>query len=108
MAIAAGFTLIGAMVALFMLPETSGLNPDPSSSSSAGAPEAVRAPSDTTDWRQLFSATGLLGVNRFVMAGVFLATFGLFLAQILGDRPGYRVKYLARNGCGASSGRIIR
>jgi MFS family permease len=85
MAIAAGFTLIGAMVALFMLPETSGLNPDPSSSSSAGAPEAVRAPSDTTDWRQLFSATGLLGVNRFVMAGVFLATFGLFLAQILGE-----------------------
>jgi len=84
MGIAAGLTLIGAIVALLFLPETSTLTAD-SSSGPAGESAAVREQSSVADWRQLFSATGLLGVNRFVMAGVFLATFGLFLSQILGE-----------------------
>ena len=84
MGVASSLTLIGAIVALFFLPETSTLTAS-SSSRSAGDRAAVRRQSSVTDWRQLFSATGLLGINRFVMAGVFLATFGLFLAQILGE-----------------------
>ncbi|UCG25283.1 MAG: MFS transporter [Chloroflexota bacterium] len=85
MGIAAGLSLTGAMVALLLLPETSTFSRDSLSPSSEHVIAAVRRQTGVTDWRQLFSATGLLGVNRFVMAGVFIGTFGLFLSQILGE-----------------------
>jgi MFS family permease len=33
----------------------------------------------------MVSALGLMGVNRLVMAGMFIPTFGLFLQQVLGE-----------------------
>ncbi|UCG23513.1 MAG: MFS transporter, partial [Chloroflexota bacterium] len=86
MGIAAGLSVTGAMVALLLLPETSTFSRDSLSSSSEHAITTVRRQTGVTDWRQLFSATSLLGVNRFVMAGVFIGTFGLFLSQILGAK----------------------
>lgn len=80
MGVAAGLTLVGAIVALLFLPETSGA----AQARPAEAAIERQAPA-ATDWKQLISAFGLLGVNRFVMAGILIATFGLYLAQLLGE-----------------------
>lgn len=81
MAVCAALTFLGAVVALIILPETSSPRDEPRRATSKSTTQS----SPTTDWKQLLSAVGLLGVNRFVMAGVFVATFGLFLATTIGD-----------------------
>jgi MFS family permease len=81
MGVSASLTLLGAIVALLFLPETS----ESTVERQHADVKNISEPSATTDWKQLISASGLLGVNRFVMAGILLATFGLFLAQLLGE-----------------------
>lgn len=81
MAVCATLTFLGAVTALLILPETF-LSRDQDRHSTS---KSTAQPTQTTDWKQLISAAGLLGVNRFVMAGVFIATFGLFLATSIGD-----------------------
>jgi MFS family permease len=80
MAIAASLSLLGALVALFYLPETRNLRPFDLVTETAG-----NDPARQTDWPQLTSATSVYGTNRLVVAGVLTATFGLFLSQRLGD-----------------------
>ena len=80
MALAAALTFFGATVALFFLPETSYLRHSLSVDGER-RPESARR----TEWGQLYSAAGLYGLNRLVMAGVLFATFAVFLAEYLGE-----------------------
>ena len=80
MVVAAGLSLTGALVALVLLPETSGLRREEPASAST-----EKANDRQTDWPQLISVSALFGVNRLVVAGVLMATFGLFLVQHMGD-----------------------
>ena len=79
--IGAALTLVGALIALLFLPETRGLSADLPNSphdqphSSAGFPPRA----------ELMSAIGLLGVNRLVVAGMLMSTFGLLLLERIGD-----------------------
>ena len=80
MAIASAITLFGAVVAFFFLPETSRWRQAKVSNPRPGD-ELEHKP----DVPQLISATALLAVNRLVIAGVLIATFGGYLAEKLGD-----------------------
>ncbi len=76
-------TLLGAVLATLLLPETRGAQTtveagEPESKSPKIAPKAGRIP-------ELLSATALQGVNRLVLPGLLSSTFGLFLLTQLGD-----------------------
>ncbi len=83
MGIESSLTLLGALIALLFLPETRRARPHPE------APTGVETRSDPITGSpariSLISATALMGVNRLVQAGVLVSTFGLFLAQVVGD-----------------------
>ncbi|MCB9418941.1 MAG: MFS transporter [Ardenticatenaceae bacterium] len=80
MGIAASLTLLGAVVALLFLPETRG------EKEKAGADTAVPNPKlSLFQTIELSAAVSLLGINRLVLAGILMSTFGLFLQQLLGD-----------------------
>jgi MFS family permease len=77
--VAAIVTLVGAVVALVLLPETRGWHSTPQSSLATGV---VTAPPPVAPARDpLASATLLYTVNRFVIAGVMLSTLGLLIQQ---------------------------
>jgi MFS family permease len=84
MGIGAGLTLIGALVALMLLPETRGLRQE--------APEPTVSPrhsphaSNLSGKAEFASATALYGANRLALAGIFSSTFGLFLLEQIGDQ----------------------
>jgi MFS family permease len=80
MATASAFSLFGAMAALVFLPETSQWR-SPASELSRLTSQEDKPP----DVPQLISATALLGVNRLVVAGIMIATFGRYLADMLGS-----------------------
>jgi len=80
MGLAASLSLLGAFVALLILPETKNTRPSMSNSEMIGINTNKQ-----TNWPQLTSATSVYGINRLVVAGVLVATFGLFLNQQLGD-----------------------
>ena len=83
--VAGGATTIGALVALFVLPETyrphlvqpAGRAPDGSPAAAPAARPGVR--------EALASATALYGANRFIVAGMISATLGLLIKQQWGD-----------------------
>ncbi len=84
MAIASMFTVFGAIVALIFLPETS--------KSRGPADEELdgRAkPDEDLDLPQLSSAAAMYGVNRLVVAGIMVATFGRYLAEKIGTSIGF-------------------
>jgi MFS family permease len=79
--IGATLTLVGALIALLFLPETRGLNTGQTNPRIERSPPAVR-PSRSAE---LMSAIGLMGVNRLVVAGMLMSTFGLLLFERIGD-----------------------
>lgn len=80
MGIAASLTTLGALVALLFLPETRGFKDQ------VGEDTAVPPPKlSSTQTIELSAAVSLLGINRLVLAGILMSTFGLFLQQLLGD-----------------------
>jgi MFS family permease len=81
MGIAAGLTTLGAIVALLFLPETSHLKQE----QVVGETAVSRPKSTTLPKIELSAAVGLLGINRLVLAGILMSTFGLFLSQLFGD-----------------------
>lgn len=77
--VASALTLSGAMVALLLLPETSWRR--------AQVGRILRDKEQVKNTRirpQLASATALYSVNRLVVAGIMLATFGLYLSEKVG------------------------
>ena len=81
MGIAAGLTTLGALVALLFLPETRGLKENETVEGETAVPTPKLSPAQTID---LSAAVSLLGINRLVLAGMLMSTFGLFLQQLLG------------------------
>lgn len=84
MAVASTLTLLGAVVALLFLPETS-KSGWKEQNQIQDEPEQI----EEADVPQLTSATALLGVNRLVVAGILIATFGRYLAEKIGDSIGF-------------------
>jgi MFS family permease len=79
--IGAGLTAVGGVVAYGLLPETRGLRPPPEEIvREADEPDPVRAPA-----RGLWLAAAMQGVNRFITAGVLMATLGLLVQDRLGQ-----------------------
>ena len=83
MKLQSGVTLFGALFALVFLPETRAKQLNEERPQIDARPTAA---SQTASRRKQFAyATALLGVNRLVVPGMLITTFGLFLAQQLGD-----------------------
>lgn len=84
MGVAAGLTLLGALVALVLLPETNG----PGKRTHLPALNLRSSPlvSSPVVRAEFASASALYGVNRFAVAGIFRSTFGLLLLAQLGER----------------------
>ena len=107
MAVASALTLTGAIIALLSLPETSEWR---STAERGSIP--VDIPEDKPDVPQLISATMLLGVNRLVVAGILIATFGRYLVgswpAVSWSGDDHRTcagdKHAHRYGCRAHSG----
>jgi MFS family permease len=84
MAIGAGLTLLGAVMALLLLPETRPLSRSNAGLDERAASEPVGA--GASHHRAEFaSVLALLGVNRLVVAGIFMSTFGLLLLERVGN-----------------------
>jgi MFS family permease len=81
MGVASLLSAFGATLALLLLPETSQAR----SQAMPYVPDKP-APLPRPIKGQLASATALLGTTRLVMAGILIATFGLFLAEKLGQK----------------------
>ncbi len=84
MGIGATLTLGGAVIAFIFLPETHKLRSFPKAAETISMPQAPQK-SQQSRWAELASAMGLLGVNRLLLAGILLPTFGLFLLEQFGD-----------------------
>ncbi len=82
MVVGASLTLLGAIIALLFLPETRDFR-QPAPDSGSVSPQLTVVPRSTSRV-ELASAIALAGVNRLVVAGILLSTFGLFLAEKLG------------------------
>ncbi|MCP4359965.1 MAG: MFS transporter [Chloroflexi bacterium] len=95
MMVAASLTFTGAVIALLSVPKelhtaaqiedtaehpiihsSTSLNPNPQSQIPANQP--IR-------WGEMVSATAVLGINRVVIAGIFVPTMALYLLAILGE-----------------------
>jgi MFS family permease len=93
MNICAGLTFLGAVIAFIFLPETRGLmqkaekpKPAPRPPVPKGKESGSRLKPNPTRRTAFAAAAGLYSVNRLVIAGVFSATFGLFLLSRVGDQ----------------------
>ncbi|MFQ5420265.1 MAG: MFS transporter [Anaerolineae bacterium] len=93
MTAAAGFNLVGALIAWVLLPETSrrteavGLQM-PSVNGAWWRGKWSRLQELLAGFRQrpqLMSAVGLLSVNRIVIAGMFISTVSVLIASLLGN-----------------------
>jgi MFS family permease len=108
MIVNASLTLLGALTALVLLPETRGMrenqdSPEESSAPAARVPERSRA-------AEFASATALYAANRIAVAGVLSSTFGLFLLEMLGERTriaGYTLGIATLTGLGLGLSRLI-
>jgi MFS family permease len=88
MLVAAVVTLLGALMALWLLPETRSLSAETLTlrdAQRASEPRQPAAPAART--HSLAPVNALYGANRFVVAGVLTATLGLLVQQMWGD-PG--------------------
>ena len=83
MVISAAITLLVAFIALIFLPETRHLKQDPVKPIRSFKKSEIA--STSSEKTETFSITALFSVNRFVMAGVLMATLGIFLQEQLGE-----------------------
>lgn len=81
MRIAALLTLTGAIIVLLFLPETKGKHQKEKSKASESSPSGKDV--STAEMGSVFA---LIGVNRLLIAGTLIPTFGLFLQQTLGEQ----------------------
>lgn len=89
--VATAVTLLGALFALALLPETRGWHNVPARTA---APDHGRARPPAPARDPLASATLLYTVNRFVIAGVMLSTLGLLIQQNWPTDSGFGVATL--------------
>ncbi len=83
MRIAAALSLLGAVIALLFVPHVA---QSPLPREQEDTPEPVeKAAKKRIRWGEVISATAVLGINRFVIAGIFVATMGVYLLDIFGE-----------------------
>ena len=82
--IGAGLTAFGGLVACILLPETRGRQPQPAGLAGT-VPAAAEPHQPGPPARGLWVAAAMQGVNRFVTAGVLMATLGLLVQERLGQ-----------------------
>jgi MFS family permease len=83
MRIHAGLTTLGGVIALIFLPETRGAID--STKKTVPHQNNLSNAEKTNHRSDLVTAITLYGVNRIVMAGILISTFGLYLLEKLGD-----------------------
>ena len=81
----AGLTLLGALYALFFLPETQKAAGKREQSALVEPLSEQVATSHLLNRRNFFAAVALYGGNRLVVAGFIMATFGYYLLDRMGD-----------------------
>ncbi|MEM7347365.1 MAG: MFS transporter [Chloroflexota bacterium] len=84
MGISATLTLVGAIIALIFLPETRHFRQIDINETATEEPEPEQ-PHSSHSIFEMVSAISLLGVNRLIIAGFLLSTFGLFLFEQFGE-----------------------
>lgn len=98
MAVSAAFTLLGALLAVLFLPETSGKRKTPIEQETISVPFERKI-----DLPQMISGSTWYGINRLVIAGIFVGTFGLLVAQSFGSSiklSGYSIGVATVTGIG--------
>ena len=85
MAIAAGLNGVGALVAWLFLPETRHWQREADSAMETAVLPTPPTPIAAPKTAEIASATLLMGVNRVVVAGILVSTFGLYLVDLLGE-----------------------
>jgi len=85
MMVAAALSLLGAVQAWLFVPREIGdlrLEIDGRSQQISNCQSPISTP---IRWSELISATAVLGINRLVIAGIFVSTLGLYLAGLWGE-----------------------
>ncbi|NKQ34109.1 MAG: MFS transporter [Chloroflexi bacterium] len=85
MMVAAALSLLGAAQAWLFVPREIGdlrLEIDGRSQQISNRQSPISTP---IRWPELISATAVLGINRLVIAGIFVSTLGLYLAGLWGE-----------------------
>ena len=106
MAISATLTLLGAVMALLLLPETQHFR----ETKTGPAIVLNTLPAKADRQAELFSAVALLGLNRLLVAGMLASTFGLLLLAQLGESielAGYTVGVATLTGLGLGSQSLL-
>lgn len=106
MGISAGLTLLGAVIALILLPETQHFRERETGQNTVASMPPVK----TRRQAELFSAVALLGLNRLLVAGMLASTFGLLLLAQLGESielTGYTVGVATLTGLGLGSQSLL-
>jgi MFS family permease len=83
MRVHASLTLLGAFIALLFLPETAGGQNTPAATREEALDDPALSRSKRS--REFAPAAALYGINRFVIPGILISTFGLFLSERLGE-----------------------
>ena len=85
MMVAASLSLAGAIQAWIFAPEERGEGGGESGGEQLPITDLQSPLSPPVRWPELISATAVLGINRLVMAGIFISTLGLYLAGVWGE-----------------------
>ncbi len=106
MGISAALTLLGAVFALILLPETRRFRERETGQNTAASLPPVKVSRQA----ELFSAVALLGLNRLLVAGMLASTFGLLLLAQLGksvELAGHTVGVATLTGLGLGSQSLL-
>ena len=106
MGISAGLTLVGAIVALILLPETRYFR---QTKSESAVVDSI-LPLKPAHRAELISAIALLGLNRLLVPGLLASTFGLLLLAQLRESiqlAGYTVGVATLTGLGLGSQSLL-
>jgi MFS family permease len=106
MGVSAALTLLGAVFALILLPETRRFRERETGQNTAASLPPVKVSRQA----ELFSAVALLGLNRLLVAGMLASTFGLLLLAQLGESielAGHTVGVATLTGLGLGSQSLL-
>jgi MFS family permease len=103
-------SLLGAVVAWWLLPETFGSKTITAVSHSPTPTPQSPTPNLHRPWGQIVSAITLMAVNRLAIPGILLATFGRYLLETFGDEmlvAGHSLGITTVTGLGLGSMTIL-
>ncbi|MEA3351794.1 MAG: MFS transporter [Chloroflexota bacterium] len=107
MLINTALTSVGAVIALIFLPETRPAKHHPDDTETDSQRPLA---SNKTEKAELFSITALFSVNRLVMAGILMSTFGIFMKNQIGEQvqfAGHSIGITTLTGLGLGLSTLI-